>query len=439
MPQDATAPSHPTPASLDDSDKDKGRGSGSGEGGDGGKLPGELRRLFRLAPFGAAAAPIAYGVTTYFMAIQAQAMDPDAKVENLALVNTLAAVAAMVAQPVFGVLSDRTRSRRGARHPWMLAGAAIGTLALLTAGLAPDIATLTVCVMVVQFGFNAFQGPFSALLPDRVPERVRGRYATGVGLGTLLGAVVGPILGSLFADAIPLGYASLAGLVALLILLFTTLVPGRDNRGEPRRPFSFGAFLSAFWVNPVRHPDFFWGFTGRILLFGGYYMIQNYALYIAQDYVGLTLDEATSTVPMLGLLGLPGLIVATAVAGPLSDRIGRRKPIVLVAGLVFAAGTVIPYALPTVAGLAAQSVVVALGFGAFAAVDQALMASVLPNPEDYGKDLGVLNLAATLPNTLAPVAAGAIVLAFGYGPLFLVAGGVALLGALAVLRIRGVR
>lgn len=41
-----------------------------------------------------------------------------------------------------------------------------------------------------------------------------------------------------------------------------------------------------------------------------------------------------------------------------------------------------------------------LGFGAFQAVDQALMSEVLPSAA-FGKDLGVVNIAATQPQTLA--------------------------------------
>ncbi|MFE6868974.1 MFS transporter [Kitasatospora sp. NPDC057692] len=403
-------------------------------------VPADLRRLFRTAPFVAAAAPIAYGVALYYAALQVEHLDPDAKTGNLAMINALGAAAAMVAQPIVGVLSDRTRSRYGSRRPWMLAGALIGSAALLTSGLTSGLAALTVCFMLVQFGFNAFQGPFSALLPDRVPERLRGRFSTGVGLGVVLGSALGPILGSLFADAIAVGYAVLAGAVLLGIVLFVALVPDRDNRGEPRRPFSARAFLAAFWVNPVRHRDFFWGFTGRILLFGGYTMLSTYQLYLAQEYIGLSLDDAARTVPLLGLVALPAIIIATAIAGPLSDRIGRRKPVVLGAGLLISLGAVIPLALPTVPGLALSQFVVAAGFGAFVSVDQALMSSLLPNPDDFGKDLGVLNLAATLPTTVAPVLAAGIVHAFGgYGALYPAVGVITLLGALAVLRIRSVR
>lgn len=404
------------------------------------RVPAELRRLFRTAPIVAAAAPIAYSVSGYYIAIQVQLIDADGKVGTLALINALSAVAAMLAQPIIGVLSDRTRTRFGARRPWMLVGALLGSIALITSGLSTTVAALTVSVMLLQFGFNAFQGPFSAVLPDRVPSRLRGRYSTGVGLGMILGAVIGPIFGSLFVATIPLGYTVFAGIILFVIVLFVIAVPDADNRTVARRPFSIGAFLSAFWVNPVRYPDFFWGFLGRILLFGGYTMLSTYSLYLAQDYIGLSLDEATQIVPLLGLVALPGIVIATAFAGPLSDRIGRRKPVVLVAGLVIAGGAMIPLLLPSVLGLVISSAVVAAGFGAFVAVDQALMSSVLPNRADFGKDLGVLNIAATLPNTLAPVAAGAIVLAFGnYAALYPIVGAIALLGALAVLPIKGVR
>ncbi len=58
------------------------------------------------------------------------------------------------------------------------------------------------------------------------------------------------------------------------------------------------------------------------------------------------------------------------------------------------------------------------GFGMFQAVDTALMSQVLPSAKSFAKDLGVVNIAATLPQTLAPGVAGAIVLIFGYVGLF---------------------
>jgi MFS family permease len=77
----------------------------------------------------------------------------------------------------------------------------------------------------------------------------------------------------------------------------------------------------------------------------------------------------------------------------------------------------------------------------YTAVDLALVADVLPDEDKVAKDLGVLNIAGALPFSIAPAIAPAI-LAIGsgsYGVLYAVAGLCAIIGAFAVLRVRGVR
>lgn len=70
-----------------------------------------------------------------------------------------------------------------------------------------------------------------------------------------------------------------------------------------------------------------------------------------------------------------------------------------------------------------------LGFGMFQAVDTALVSQVLPSAKSFAKDLGVVCIAATLPQALAPAIAGAIVLSFGYIGLFPVGIVLSVLGA----------
>ena len=81
-----------------------------------------------------------------------------------------------------------------------------------------------------------------------------------------------------------------------------------------------------------------------------------------------------------------------------------------------------------------------LGFGMYMAVDLALVVDVLPDTKQAAKNLGVLNMAGALPFSLAPGIAPAI-LALGdgsYGVLFAVAGGCAVVGAVAIMPVRGV-
>ena len=82
-----------------------------------------------------------------------------------------------------------------------------------------------------------------------------------------------------------------------------------------------------------------------------------------------------------------------------------------------------------------------LGFGMYLAVDLALVADVLPDQDKVAKDLGVLNIAGALPFSIAPASAPLILaIASGsYGALYAVAGICAIIGAVAVLRVRGVR
>jgi MFS family permease len=399
-----------------------------------------MRRLLASVPFATAAPHLGFAVTAYFVALQVQALDDATKVANLAVVNTAGAVAAAVTQPLIGVLSDRTRSRTGSRSPWILIGALIGAAGMITAGLAPSIAVLVVASMIVQFGFNALSAPLSAILPDRVPNRLRGRYSTFAGLGSITAAILGPFLASAFVDRILLGYLTVAGVILVLVTAFVARNPEPDNRDVPREAFSARAFATSFWINPRRHPDFGWSFLGRILIFGGYFMLLSYQLYLAQEHVGLSKADAAKIVPMIGAAALPGFLIAILLAGPYSDRVGRRKPLVLFGGLMIAGSTLIPWLMPVTASLFAQGIVATVGFGAFTAVDQALVSEVLPAQENSAKDLGILNIAATLPGAVGPIVAAAIVQVFGdYGALYPTAAVVATVGALAVLPIKGVR
>lgn len=371
--------------------------------------------------------------------LQVTAIDPASKVANLALVTTIGAFAAMIAQPVAGAISDRTRSRFGRRAPWMIGGALIGGLALIGMALANTLAMVAIAWTMVQVAYNFAQGPLSAILPDRVPRAARGTFAALAGMGAMLGALGGQIAGVALSANIPAAYLFLSGLALVVTVVFVVFNPDHSSRDQQNPPFSLRVFLSTFWVNPVAHPDFFWAFTGRLLLYTAYFAVTGYQLFILQDYIGLG-DTAIESIPLFGLVGLVGMISAMVVGGPISDRLGRRKVFVFASTIVVALAMVVPLVMPTFVGWLVFTLIAGLGFGMFQSVDQALMSEVLPSKESYAKDLGVVNIAATLPQTLAPAVGGAIVLAFGgYAALFPVGIALAVLGAFAVWPIKAVK
>jgi MFS family permease len=89
--------------------------------------------------------------------------------------------------------------------------------------------------------------------------------------------------------------------------------------------------------------------------------------------------------------------------------------------------------------------VIGLGAGSFFSVDLALATEVLPNPDDVAKDLGVLNIANALPQSIAPAVAPAIIALGaatpigGYATWYLFGALVAFAGAVLVYRIKGVK
>src|ERR1044071_7460632 len=60
---------------------------------------------------------------------------------SLALVTGTGALLAMVGNPIFGKMSDRTSSPFGMRRPWMVIGLVGGSLGILIVALAPSAAS----------------------------------------------------------------------------------------------------------------------------------------------------------------------------------------------------------------------------------------------------------------------------------------------------------
>ena len=400
-------------------------------------IRGIRRLLFWIVPANLGIFLIWGAVPGILLPQQITLLDPANKVANLAIVATIGALFAMIAQPIAGQISDRTRSRFGRRAPWMILGALAGALSLVGLAFANTLVGIAIAWVLVQVFYNFAQGPLSAVMPDRVPLARRGTFAALSGIGLMVGALGGSIIGSLFFNSIAAGYITFAAISVVAMALFTLFNPDYPSTELVREPFRFGDFLRTFWVSPITHPDFFWAFTGRLLLYTGYFAVTGYQLFILTDYLGV--EKPETVIPLLGLISLAGILIATIVSGPLSDRVGRRKPFVFASSLVTGLAMLLPWIAPSLESWMIFTFIAGLGFGMFQAVDTALMSEVLPSAKSFAKDLGVVNIAATLPQTLAPGVAGAIVLLFGYAGLFPVGIALSILGAFAVWPIKATR
>lgn len=379
-----------------------------------------------------------YGPLQILLAVQAADLAPAGtpKETVLAWVTGAGAVVSLAANPLFGALSDRTTCRLGRRTPWIAAGAAGGAAALLLLSAAGSVWWLAAGWCLVQLTLNAAFAAVTAAVPDRVPRAQRGSVGGWLGAAQLLGVVVGTGLATAAGGTVA-GYAAcavftVAGVLPYVVRHRDLWLPVAD-----RPPWEPRAFLAGFWPSPRRHPDLAWAWLTRFLINVSNSVVLLYLLYFLRD--GLDRDDPEGGVLILTAVNGVTMLATVVVGGAWSDRVGRRKPFVIWSGSLMAAATGLLALWQTWPGVVVAAALLGVGFGVFTSVDFALMTDVLPKARDRGKDLGVINIANSLPQVAAPAIAAPIVTHLGgYRVLYLTAAVIGLAGAALVTRIRGV-
>jgi MFS family permease len=321
--------------------------------------------------------------------------------------------------------------------PWIVGGFAGGAVGLAVLAVAPSIILVIVGWCAVQTMLNATYAALSAAVADQVPAGQRGAAAGVIGLSLIAGVAVGTGL-AVVSGGVTAGYLACALFMLVSAAPFVLLRRDGVLARAGRPVWAWRAFLRGFWIDPRRHPDFGWAWLTRFLMNLGNALALLYLLYFLKDAVRVAYPE-TGVLVATGV-NLVAMLCSVLLAGIWSDRVGRRRVFVLGGGLVMAGAAFLIVAWPTWPGLLVAAAVLGLGFGVYTSVDFALLTQVLPNTTDRAKDLGVLNIASSLPQVLAPVVAAPIVTGLGgYPALYAVAGVIGLAGAVLVYRIRSVR
>ena len=359
---------------------------------------------------------------------------------SLALVTGIGALVAMLGNPFFGKLSDRTSGPWGMRRPWMVIGLLGGSLGVLVVAAAPTVPIVALGWCVAQLFFNALLAALVAVLPDQVPVAQRGVVSGVLGVCLPVASVSGTFVVQLFAGNQVAMFLVPCAIGGFFVLLFAgTLHDRRLPRGA-KPPWSLRELAGIFYVSPRKNPDFAWAFSSRFLFVLAYAFLTTYQAYFLLDQIGTAEAEVPRQIFLGTLVQAAVLVIASLVGGRLSDRIGRRKVFVFTASVVYGLALFAVAVASDFDGFLVGMAISGLGFGVYMAVDLALVADVLPGG-DNAKDLGVLNIAGALPFTVAPALAPVILAVGGgsYGVLYAVAGLCAVVGAFAILPVRRAR
>ena len=466
------------------------------------------------------------------------------------------ALVALVSNPIFGALSDRTRSRFGRRRPYLLLGALVGLGALWLIAVAPGLRLVLIGWCLAQLSYNAVLAAMVAVVADEIPASRRGTVVGVLGICMPVGQIAGTFLVQHLAFDLRLallvpGGIGLIGVWALAFLLPARMPPGwlqgdelgaavagaagaaavassagavvtraaaggagdakrgeatggdaksggetqrgeakggdatgddakggdAKSGGEAQRGEAKGADAtgddakggdaksgeakrddardsdakgSSYGRRPGRrllwplaqHRDFAWAWSSRVLFVVGSVSFQAYQPFLLLDGLGFDAAQVPGLIFRSTLVQAVMTVLWSLVAGRLSDRWRRRKPIAMTGSLLQGAGLWIVAMADSYTMLLCGVAIAGIGHGAYEGVDLALVTEILPDRDRHAaKDLGVLNIANALPQVIAPLAAP-VILASSHGNytlLFLVAGAVPMLGATLLVPLKGAR
>ncbi|HEY7262677.1 MAG TPA: MFS transporter [Trebonia sp.] len=356
----------------------------------------------------------------------------------LSVVMGVGAIASLLANPVIGALSDRTTHPRGRRHPWTIGCALTGALGIAVVAASPSVPVMAVGWFIAEVGLGGMLATLTAALPDRVPSNQRGMLGALIGISQMLGTVLGALIVTVIITRMAAGYAACAVLVVAGAFAFALGTPDEPLPVEfkPRLPLS--AALRRMWVSPRRYPDFGWGWITHFMINLGNDLGTLYLLYFLAR--GAHYHDPQTGLLILMALYAVALLAAGAVCGTLSDRSGRRKPFIIGSAALMALAACLLAASPTWHMALVAAPLLGAGYGTYWAAAPALLTQVLPAAADRAKDLGIINIAYSLPLVVAPLVAGVVLgLMNSYPALFALAGLVTVIAGVTVSRVRSVR
>jgi len=375
------------------------------------------------------------------MALKLTEFGKDSLSGNLSLVLGVGALFALVGNPLFGKLSDRTTSRLGRRRPWLIGGVIGALVGLAIVSTAASVGMVLVGWSIAQVSFNAALAALIAVLPDQVPVSQRGLASAFLGVGIPVAAIVGTYIVA-GVDGAFLKFLVPGLIAAALVLLLVAVLPDKRIAKDSVPKYTVGEFARSFYVNPRKAPDFSWAWLSRFMLFMGLSFLLTYQVPYLLDHLNIAESRIGDLVFRATLVQSGVLIVVSFIAGPVSDRIRRRKAFVLVSAGIYAVGLAVIAFAPNYATFLIGMAISGAGQGIYIAVDLALVTDVLPSQETAARDLGVFNIASAGPQSIAPSIAPVFLAIAGpanFVSLFTAAALFAGLGALAIIPIRKVR
>ena len=320
---------------------------------------------------------------------------------------------ALIMLPVFGSLSDKTKTRLGKRMPYIITGTILAAITfpfVAAFGMKQNLIGLLITMCLILFFMNIYRAPAVALMPDLTPKKHRSK-ANGIinlmgGIGGIFAYGTALLFGSKY-PFVPFIVTSILMVIALAILLKTIKEPMVQKETsyleetiedisalkplDKNQKKNLILILCAvfFWFFAVNAVETFWGTYSWDIFFN------NNPENKTTSAIALLIFTAASIASYL-----PGGILAT--------KIGRRKTIMIGISCIF-----IPFFIASfitkwnLIGFVALFVLAGFGWAAINSNSYPMVVEYA-NGSNGGKFTGFYYTASQLAQTITPFIIGSI-------------------------------
>ena len=277
-------------------------------------------------------------------------------------------LAALILLPLFGSLSDRTRTPIGKRMPYILVGTFVSAAAFPFIPLffhRNNVVGMVTMMGVVLIFMMMYRNPAVALMPDITPKPLRAKANGIINIMGYLGGAAATVLGiflvlsdyintpdearNVWIIELPFIIASVLMVISALVLFFTI----RENRvaEEIRDEMALGEQLAAV-ETPIEDDGPMSPANKRMLLaiLGAeflWFMADNALGTYIGNYVIYYLKSVSSATMIMTIVGGLASVVGFATAGFIADRIGRKWTISTGLAVTFLGLVVMCFAVPS--------------------------------------------------------------------------------------------
>lgn len=321
-------------------------------------------------------------------------------------------LAGVVAAPLAGALSDRTRSRFGRRRPWALGGSLLTAVCLVLTGIAHGPWPVGLGWTGVSVGVAVASAAFTAMIADQLPETQRAAAAASASSAQAVGIVVGVGAVVLLGLSVLSGYLVLAVFIAVAGSATAMALPDPPATFHPEQLPTARVRRSMPWTS-LRDRDFGWVVWGRFVANIGNALGTTLFLFFLMYGLGQPSAQAQDNLLLVIVVYTVFVVAASVLSGMWSDRTGSRRAPTVLSALVQAAAALLLVIAPSFTMTLVAAGLLGVGYGAFSTTGLAFATDVLPDEHDHARDLGVVNVSAALGQLVGPLIGALLVAAVG--------------------------